>query len=187
MSQTNSPKQVAATNELCQQLQGNIGVERTPIKERLAAGADVNGYDDRGLTPLYYAAYHPASTDSDVETLLDHGADVNARSCDGRTSLMGAAALGRVGTVRILLSRGARVDEVNGNRADGDPWRTALSIALEQMRRYQAWDSPLAEQYAEVIRLLKAAGATSPSEPPVPEPESHPPELPEDGPRLILS
>lgn len=186
MSPTNSPKQIA-TNKLCRQLRGDMGVEPMPIENWIAASADVNGYDKHGMKPLHYAAYAAGSTDADIETLLDYGADVNAQSRDGGTSLMVAASVGRAGAVRILLSRGANVNEANGNHAEGDPWRTALSIAQEQMRRYQSWGSPLAESYGEVIRLLLSAGATSPPEPPVPEPESYPPEPPEDGPRLLLS
>ncbi|MBL8793996.1 MAG: ankyrin repeat domain-containing protein, partial [Planctomycetia bacterium] len=48
-------------------------------------GADINGCDDRGWTPLMWAAQY-----DEIEVLrqlLQHGADPNARSDDGRSPL----------------------------------------------------------------------------------------------------
>lgn len=63
-----------------------------------------------------------------VQTLLDRGANVNARGNDGSTPLMGAAASGSLDAVRLLLERGARLDDLDD---DGDG---PLFYAIDQGR-----------------------------------------------------
>ena len=71
----------------------------------LSRGADANESDERGLTPLYYAAY---AGDLEVANLLlAGGADVNAKSKDGWTALCAAAKKGYAGIVKLLLDHGA--------------------------------------------------------------------------------
>jgi hypothetical protein len=45
-----------------------------------------------------------------VETLLDHGVDIEQKNLDGQTPLLVAARNGRVATCRLLLDRGANVN-----------------------------------------------------------------------------
>ena len=78
------------------------------------------------------AAHNPALFDAaesgDVaaaEAALNAGADINARSANGRTALMIAALGGRVDLIRFLISRHADV-----NLKD-DQGRTAISIVLQ--------------------------------------------------------
>ena len=75
----------------------------------LEAGADVNERDDRGSTPLHYAA---GGTSDFVAALLEAGADVNARSSFGDTPLHRAAAgrNDRDTNISLLVRAGAEVD-----------------------------------------------------------------------------
>ena len=97
----------------------------------------LNVADDRGITPLMYAA-EIGSLDA-MRLLLDRGAEVNAQNAFGSTALMWSVA--DPAKVRLLLDHGA---EVNTAARSG---RTALIIA--------AFTNPS----AEVVRLLLAKGA----------------------------
>jgi uncharacterized protein len=102
--------------------------------------ANINAVRARdGLTPLIVAA-RSGATDN-VRVLLEHGADVNARTQDGFTALMGAACSesGRPETVKLLLDRGADPNAKNGEL-------TALTLAKNRGA-------------SEIVRMLTAAGA----------------------------
>ncbi|MCC6233868.1 MAG: ankyrin repeat domain-containing protein [Verrucomicrobiales bacterium] len=70
----------------------------------MAAGADVNGRDRKGFTPLVFATRQPYSN---AEILLSNGADIDARAKHGLTALHCAAAVGNEEFVRFLVARGA--------------------------------------------------------------------------------
>ncbi len=93
--------------------------------------------DDRGMTPLMYAA-EVGSLEA-MRLLIDRGADVNAQNAFGSTALMWSVA--DPAKVRLLLDHGA---DVNLTAKSG---RTALIIA--------GFTNPS----AEVVRLLLAKGA----------------------------
>ena len=99
------------------------------------AGASIA--DDRGITPLMYAA-EIGSVDA-MRLLIDRGADVNAQNAFGSTALMWSVS--DAAKVHLLLDHGA---QVNTSARSG---RTALIIA--------AFTNPS----AEVVRLLLAKGA----------------------------
>lgn len=82
------------------------------VRTLLAVGATVDACDKFGNTALMLAGEHP-----DVVTeLLRGGADVNARTHNGFTPLMGAALGCHAQSVRILIDAGA---DVNAEGADG--------------------------------------------------------------------
>ena len=76
------------------------------VRSLLERGADPNLADDTGATALMWAL-------PDLEKaslLIDRGADISARSADGRTPLMIAAGLpGAEPVVRLLIEKGAKV------------------------------------------------------------------------------
>jgi serine/threonine-protein phosphatase 6 regulatory ankyrin repeat subunit B len=78
------------------------------VQVLLAKGADVEGDNDDGWTPLLYAAQH-GYTDT-VQALLALGVDVNTRSGSGRTALMAAAKQSSTEIVQALLAKGADVN-----------------------------------------------------------------------------
>jgi ankyrin repeat protein len=88
----------------------------------LARGANVNGLDDSGLTPLF-RAIHVYNTNI-VDLLLRHNADVAVVNNEGATPLLRAVELGNVVIVEQLLVKGANPNAVNN---DG---QAALHIAL---------------------------------------------------------
>ena len=102
-----------------------------------AQKGSANVADDRGITPLMYAA-EIGSLDA-MRLLIDGGADVNAQNAFGSTALMWSVS--DPAKVRLLLDHGAQVNTVARSG------RTALIVA--------AFTNPS----AEVVKLLLAKGA----------------------------
>jgi ankyrin repeat protein len=73
-----------------------------------------------------------------VNTLIDHGADINARSPGGYTALMSAALNGQLAVVERLLEKGV---DVNQKDVSG---RAAIDYAKAQKR-------------SDVVKLLTKA------------------------------
>ena len=74
-------------------------------QELFAGGADVNGCDEAGRSPLMVAAGYGLA--DCVALLLERGADVNLQAEEGETALMGAAGSGNLAIVEILIGAGA--------------------------------------------------------------------------------
>ncbi len=77
----------------------------------VAAGVGVNETDDRGWTPLVYAA--DAGEAQMVEALLAAGARVDTKADDGSTALMRAVRKRDIAIARRLLGAGAAVNATN--------------------------------------------------------------------------
>lgn len=105
-------------------------------------GADVNGCNTHGWTPLMEMSQHRDERIELVQLLLKHGADVNARSEYGlgQTALKLAARNGKLQLVRILLDNGADIDEYS----QGDAPLTHASRAGQ----------------SEIVQLLLDCGAS---------------------------
>jgi ankyrin repeat protein len=96
----------------------------------LTAGAKTDARDGSGRTPLMWAAYGKDKRNEDgfaatVATLLDGGADPNAKGEKGETALLIAVGNRSEAAVRLLASRGA-----NANLRDGEG-NSALMLAAE--------------------------------------------------------
>ena len=105
--------------------------------QSLIKSADVNSKDERGSTPLMFAAAF-GSVDG-MKLLLDGGAEVNAKNAFDVTALHWCA--GDLAKVRLLLAKGA---DINARSKQG---RTPLIVAA-------AYDGNL-----EVVKLLIEKGA----------------------------
>lgn len=97
-----------ATPLMAAALYGNAAL----VKTVLDAGANANTANDAGVTPLMWAV----SDLEKVRVLVDAGADVRARSVDGRTAILAAASIrGNRDVVALLLDRGANAAAVGAN------------------------------------------------------------------------
>ena len=105
----------------------------------LASGAAADAGNDLGVTPLWLAANNGNA--GVVEVLLAGGADPNLALPSGETVLMTASRTGDPEAVRALLAAGA------------DPHAT------EAAHRQTALMWAVAQQHAEVVRLLLESGA----------------------------
>jgi ankyrin repeat protein len=84
------------------------------IKALVESGADPDTLIEYGpykITPLMKACHH--GEQEIAQYLLDKGANVNAVDSDGNTALYTAVLARRVETVRMLISRGAKVNTRN--------------------------------------------------------------------------
>ena len=101
------------------------------LKQHLAKKADVNGSDERGITPLGWAAL--AGHTRAAEFLIEQGAQVNATNKEGNTPLHAAAFLGRVEIVALLIKHKANVNTKND---DGEtPLESVASDWTEALQR----------------------------------------------------
>jgi serine/threonine protein kinase len=92
--------------------------DRREIVDRLLKkGADVNGKDYSGQTPLHCAAGF--GHEHVVRTLLSAGADVSIKDDEGHTALHSAAAQGHKNIVGLLLERKANMNDLDVN--EGSP------------------------------------------------------------------
>ena len=82
------------------------------VKALIAAGADVNKGDMFG-TPLHQAVAHGDATI--VTTLLDAGANIEAKGTNGARPLHLAALTNRPEVARLLIARGAQLDARDNN------------------------------------------------------------------------
>lgn len=112
------------------------------VTRLIAKGADPNEINE-GVPVLVWAA--SCGHVDVVKALTAAGADVNARSEDGKTALHKSASYGHVNVVKALIAAGA---DVNARSKDGD---TALHSAASM-------DHP------EVVAALIAAGADAAAE-----------------------
>ena len=118
-----NPNAVRPTGETALMTCARTG-DADAVNALLAAGTDVQAKEtSSGQTALMWATAekHLAV----VRTLIDHGADVRARSNGGFTPLLFAARAGDLGLARLLLARGA---DVNETAADGSSVLTVATV-----------------------------------------------------------
>jgi Tol biopolymer transport system component/ankyrin repeat protein len=138
------------------------GIRNTPLDEALLdalqaghttramvllrKGADASARSRFVGIPAWFWAFYNGGKDYDpamVRALVEYGADVNAKTLEGYTVLMGAAAAGDLGLVRLLLAHGANVS------GGHEP---AIVAAARS-------DRPAVAKLLAVVRLLLARGA----------------------------
>lgn len=104
------------------------------VRHLLDGGAEVNTANRFGATALMWAVSRPEN----VQLLLQHGANVNARATNGWTPLVAATRHSQLASMRMLLAAGADV-------ATPDARRQVLTASFQA-------------RSLEVRRLLREAG-----------------------------
>lgn len=87
-------------------------------------GADINGCDIRGWTPLHYACHIGKTSIHVARLLLERGADANVRGRDGTAPIHCAVTEGHLEIVKLLLEFEANIDVLDGSGS------TALHAAV---------------------------------------------------------
>jgi len=116
------------------------------VEQLLSKGANVNAKDEDGSTALIAAAREGHT--KTLKVLIEAGANVKTKDNGGITALMIAAVFGHTETVKALINAGADA------YAEDKEGRTALTWVARMVDR------------AEIIDLLKQAGAVVKHEPP---------------------
>ena len=78
------------------------------IFEIIKAGANINEYNEHGMTPLMAAVYQGKAVT--VEAIIKAGADVNTFDKFGQTPLLEASRKGRLSLIEILINGGANIN-----------------------------------------------------------------------------
>jgi ankyrin repeat protein len=81
------------------------------VKALLAAGANPNAQDGRGLSPLMAAVSSENQDPGVIQALLAAGADPNAKDTYGDSALDWARKAGYTNTIRLLVAAGAKARE----------------------------------------------------------------------------
>lgn len=84
-------------------------IEKT--EELIKLGANVNGRDDNGNTPLHYACWKGYI--EKIQLLFKNKANINARNIDGDTPLHTACQWGKNKVVKFLIKNNVNVDVIN--------------------------------------------------------------------------
>jgi ankyrin repeat protein len=96
------------------------------VGRMLEKGADANHRNDAGATALMWAA----GSLEKARLLVEHGADVNAVSDDGRTPLaIASMEAGNAAVVKFLLEHGAKVNQRRAQGGEAQPLREAAAAA----------------------------------------------------------
>ena len=102
------------------------------IKRAIERGANVNSYDDNGITPLMVAS--EIGQIDIVKFLIEHGADVNSYDEDGYTAIMKASDFNsfdkaprgsQLKIIKFLIEHGADVNMTNNHGY------TALDLVID--------------------------------------------------------
>lgn len=131
---------------------GNLSV----VKQALANGMDPNTRDPKSGGTLLATTALMGHTEI-VALLLEHGADVNARSKDGGTALHAAAFLGRVETVKLLLDKGADTTlqhKMGGTAIDGAKLNWLLTKGILATMKIKVDAAEVKAGRVEVVKLL---------------------------------
>ena len=126
------------------------------VKQMLTDGADPDAKDPQSGSTMLAIAALMGHTEV-VALLLEHGADVNAKSRDGGTALHTAAFLGRAETVKLLLEKGADTtlrNNMGGTAIEGARLDWAFTKGILSMLQIEVDEAEVKAGRTEVIKLI---------------------------------
>ena len=121
--------------------QAAVDGDMNNVKALISSGADINGKNMMGWTPLHAAVRNQQKIVA--EFLIGKGADVNAKNNSGQTPLHFAIEFGQKDVVELMIAKGADVNAM-GSRGEN-----ALSMAQKRGDK-------------EIVDLLLKHGAKEP-------------------------
>ena len=127
------------------------------MKQALAGGADPNTMDPQSGSTVLVTAALMGHTEI-VALLLEHGADIDARSRDGGTALHAAAFLGRAETVKLLLGKGADTvirNNMGGTAIEGAKLDWMITKGILGMLKLEVDEAAVKAGRAKVLKLLE--------------------------------
>ena len=146
-------KDIASANDL----PGAVFIgDLAAVKRALTDGADPNAQDPQSGSTVLSIASLMGHTEV-VGLLLEHGADVNAKSRDGGTALHAAAFLGRAETVKLLLENGADTtlrNNMGSIAIDGAKLDWTFTKGIIGMLQIEVDEAEVKAGRAEVIKLI---------------------------------
>ncbi len=147
----------AASTGNLQALSGAVFTgDLTGVKQALTVGADPNAKDPQSGSTMLSIAALMGHTEI-VTWLLEHGADVNAKSRDGGTALHAAAFLGRIEAVKLLLEHGADTtlrNNMGSTAIDGAKVNWLITKGILAMLKLEVEEAEVKAGRAEVIKLI---------------------------------
>ena len=144
----------------------------------IAAGAEINVRNNKGLTPLAAAAFN--GDEDSFALLLNEGAKPDVMDNSQKSAIVYAAAKGFIGIVRTLLSVGIDVNQRYGNELTVLMWAAGYSndvppsdaaqmirlllqheaeLNLQDNRGWSAMMTAANMGHSEVVQILIEAGA----------------------------
>lgn len=163
-----------ATNPNRELLSAALYGKPDKLKASLARGADPNAREKDGTTPLFYVISYGGT--NLATTLIDAGADVNARATNFMgTPLIFAAQSFHVSTVKLLIARGADVNEPDtsgftplmaaAGRGSAEITKALIAagadVNAKSTNGWTAWMTAAQSGHKNVAELLKQAGDKS--------------------------
>ena len=126
------------------------------VKQALTDGADPNAEDPQSGSTMLSIAALMGHTEI-VTVLLEHGADVNAKSRDGGTALHAAAFLGRAEATKLLLEKGADTtlrNNMGSTAIDGAKLDWEFTKVIISMIQIEVDEAEVKAGRTEVIKFI---------------------------------